>query len=284
MGKVEEGLTSIKARDFLRGYNIAVNEQEVELSLCNIQMAIDSTNMCKSCNGLDQCKQGEAGSFIIPSAYSGRLYFGVCECALVHAKHEAERTARLLQGAFIPPCFSDATLDNYKRNSDNDKAVKAAEYVVSNGEKGLFLHGNTGTGKTRLAASIVNDKIASGKSAVFITFAELISSIKRSFETGNTNEIMELVKSTPFLVLDDLGAERMTAFVSETLFSLINARMNNELQTIITSNYALDKLAERLAIRGKNGQVEDDIPGKRIVSRIMGMCYIVEIGGNDRRM
>ena len=63
---------------------------------------------------------------------------------------------------------------------------------------------------------------------------------------------------------------------------VLHYRSNHELQTIITSNYGLTALAERMMV-GTKGTV-DDVQSQRILSRICGMCYIVEVGGEDFRM
>ena len=73
----------------------------------------------------------------------------------------------------------------------------------------------------------------------------------------------------------------MSEWVGEQVFAIINYRSNHELQTIITSNYGLTALAERMTAATKG--TGDDVQSQRI-SRICGMCYIVEVGGRDFRM
>ena len=73
-----------------------------------------------------------------------------------------------------------------------------------------------------------------------------------------------------YLIIDDIGAEKLTDFVRQTTYYLINEREMNELPLIITSNYGLEQLAE---------QIDD-----RIASRIAGMCEIVKFKGEDKRI
>jgi DNA replication protein DnaC len=73
----------------------------------------------------------------------------------------------------------------------------------------------------------------------------------------------------PVLILDDLGAEKASEWVAETLYILIDDRYGNMKPTVFTSNYSPSELAERL--------------GDRIVSRIMEMCRIIEIKTSDKR-
>ena len=61
-------------------------------------------------------------------------------------------------------------------------------------------------------------------------------------------------------------------------------RYNHGLQTIITANYGLKALAERMVMSGKDRDSGNDVQSRRILSRICGMCHIVEIRGKDFRM
>ena len=74
----------------------------------------------------------------------------------------------------------------------------------------------------------------------------------------------------------------MSEWVGEQVFAILNYRSNHELQTIITSNYGLTALAERMITATKG--TGDDVQSQRILSRICEMCYIVEVGGGDFRM
>ena len=74
----------------------------------------------------------------------------------------------------------------------------------------------------------------------------------------------------------------MSEWVGEQVFAILNYRSNHELQTIITSNYGLTALAKRMTTATKG--TGDDVQSQRILSRICGMCHIVEIGGRDYRM
>ena len=85
-------------------------------------------------------------------------------------------------------------------------------------------------------------------------------------------------------MLDDFGAERTTEWVAEQLFAIINHRYNEQLSTVITSNYDTDELICRMSIIDRSGNVIDSMQGERVMSRICGMCKTVFIGGTDCRL
>ena len=111
---------------------------------------------------------------------------------------------------------------------------------------------------------------------------DFLADIRASFGKNTTTEMMELAREIPCLILDDFGAERITEWVGEQLFCLLNHRYNGGLQTIITSNYSPENIASRLVSVDKTGQ-EDDMQAKRIMSRVFGMCEMVSLAGDDWR-
>ena len=119
---------------------------------------------------------------------------------------------------------------------------------------------------------------------VFANVPDLLMDIRDSFGTGRTAEILRTVQKTPCLVLDDLGAERMSEWVSEQVFAIINYRYNHRLQTIITTNYGLKALSKRMTAVTKGKDSGNDVQSQRILSRICGMCHVVEVSGRDFRM
>ena len=98
---------------------------------------------------------------------------------------------------------------------------------------------------------------------------ELQSSFKK--DDKNPFEIAEeIAKFSGVLVIDDLGAEKMTDFVKQIIYFIINEREQRCLTTIITSNFSLAQLDEHI--------------DSRISSRIAGMCKVIQLSGRDRRL
>ncbi|HZP26506.1 MAG TPA: ATP-binding protein, partial [Dehalococcoidia bacterium] len=122
----------------------------------------------------------------------------------------------------------------------------------------LLLLGNSGMGKTRLAAAIGNYCREAGRQVLFVIVPDLLDHLRSSFDPQNPaayDETFEAVKTVPLLILDDLGAQTSTPWADEKLFQLINHRYNALLPTVITTSYRRDQLDSRLVSRLVDGQV-----------------------------
>ena len=243
----------------------------------------DKRELCRNCDG--NCRQNPKGYYEVVSPASTGLFYSVLVlCEHERARQEQARLSRLIQSGGIPKAYAGKTLGDYITSEANRKAVDVAKWVIEYQDKGALFYGATGTGKTLLAAIVAQEKMKRGISTVFASVPDLLMDIRDSFGTGRTAEILRSVQRAPCLVLDDLGAERMSEWVGEQVFAILNYRSNHELQTIITSNYGLTVLAERMTVDTKGKDHSDDAQSQRILSRICGMCYIVEVGGGDFRM
>lgn len=169
----------------------------------------------------------------------------------------------------VPVDEGKATLENYTRTAENGEAIKHAEYFLDGTHKGLYLHGGVGTGKTRLACSIVNQLWARGVSVRFKRCPELLIQLQPGHD--DTDQVWERMVDVPVLVLDDVGANQGTDFARRQLQAIFDARLDRGHRTIWTSNLDLDDLATFLA---------DD----RLPSRIMGQCRVIELTGKDWRL
>ena len=78
------------------------------------------------------------------------------------------------------------------------------------------------------------------------------------------------------LVLDDLGAEKTSEWVEETMNLIVNSRYNDRRPTVFTSNY--DLLDDRLDPDSLTARV-----GFRMCSRLHEMCEFLETRGADYR-
>ena len=153
---------------------------------------------------------------------------------------------------------------------------------------GLLFTGDNGVGKTHLAVSVLRE-LAEQKGVVgqFWDFHELIREIKSSYdpETKTTElQVLEPVVDADVLLLDDLGAWKMTDWMNDTLFYILNSRYMAKRPTVITTNYQDVTREEALAadpLRRREFLVERI--GQRLRSRLMEMCLVVRVGGSDHR-
>jgi DNA replication protein DnaC len=153
---------------------------------------------------------------------------------------------------------------------------------------GLLFCGDNGVGKTHLAVGVLRELVdAKGARGQFWDFHELIREIKSSYdpETKTTElQVLEPVVETDVLLLDDLGAWKMTDWMNDTLFYILNSRYMAKRPTLITTNYQDVTREEALAadpLRRREFLVERI--GQRLRSRLMEMCLVVRMLGSDHR-
>lgn len=179
----------------------------------------------------------------------------------------------------------NSTFENYKITNKNKKAYDNAKKYVNkliNGEtdKGLFITGTYGVGKTYLASCIANEVTKNKITVVFGTLIQLLDYIKDTYKDSDMSdkEYLNLYSSVDLLIIDDLGKEKPTEWVLEKLFLIVNNRYNNYLPIVITTNYNRNQLRERLCVN-KNYSMVDSI-----ISRLYEMCGGIEIKDEDHRM
>jgi len=266
----------------LRG-NYDLSEEEIRRHREEIAEIERAQERCKGCTG-EVCKQPSQGMIPVVEVHDGRFCHALRRCRHERNRLARLRISRLFASARIPRAYEGDTFADYTVTATNKDAVDAAHMMVADEITGLFLHGEKGTGKTKLAAIIANERARAGSPVLFASVPDLMADIRASFASGGTSERVQAVKNAPFLVLDDLGAEKMTEWVGEQLFCIVNHRYNECLQTVVTSNYNPTQIIRRMATVDRGGNVIDDLQGQRIMSRIYGMCERVEIRGADWRM
>jgi DNA replication protein DnaC len=203
-----------------------------------------------------------------------------CECRSQRLKRGRVRGV----ASVIPPRYRGVSFDRPPvSDMAHDLATKAAvaevsRYVEQLDERldegrGLWLFGDTGTGKTTLAMLVSKAALEAGHSVAIYSLPKLLARIRRTYdsEPGGDSYLafFERLTSVDLLHIDDLGAEKRSDWVLEQLYALINERYESQRSVIVTTNLP-------------EGELEEQI-GARTVSRLSEICDGVPLFGDDRR-
>jgi len=178
---------------------------------------------------------------------------------------------RLRQAGIDEGLYAEMRLDNYVFEDDSLKE-RLYKYLEHPNWRGWGFFGDVGTGKTHLAVGITREMIERySLKAKVISVPEFIASLRDNVMVAGKNQsLMHKYKNIEFLVLDDLGAEKSSEYVVQQMFLLMNHRLVHKKPTIITSNFSLRLISERI--------------DERIASRILQMCRIIILPGGDYRL
>ncbi len=206
---------------------------------------------------------------------------GFCDSKLCSCIKEEMKRIQAIEVNSISPLalstFENFSLDFYSGDNQKNMAKNLShckEYCESfeNKNESLLFVGNTGLGKTHLSLAIANSLIESGKNVIYTSWLNIITVLEREkFQNyGSDANTIDSLIDCDLLILDDLGAEFTTQFVTATLYNILNSRINYRRPTIINTNLSFKELGGRYS--------------DRIVSRIAGNFTTLRFSGEDIRI
>ena len=230
---------------------------------------------CGKCHTPKQCSVRLFGVWqIVPC---------LCSCAKAQADgrraQEAETQRVALIAARRQAAFHGSPMMGWtfakSDNKDKQLMSRMQAYVQHFREfeesgRGLMLYGSVGTGKTFAACCVVNALIDAGYTAKATNAAEIANGL---LGTWNKEDYMAELLECDILLLDDLGIERTTEYMAETLYNVVDGRYRAGRPLIVTTNLTSAQLRE-----------PEGIGQQRIFSRIKERCIPLPVEGEDRRI
>ena len=246
--------------------------------------------ICEKCKGLAFCPYDIPGLYKDASVKDERIVFVYKKCPFKEKQDAEKAYLKNVYSYKMPKEISEASFKKiYKDDSNRLEAIKYLKnfydhYSKVSKVKGLYLYGNFGCGKTYLIAALFNELAKKNVHSTIIYFPEFLRSLKASFNSieNDYNERFDLVKEAPLLLLDDIGAEKLTDWArDEVLGVILQYRMEEHLPTFLTSNLSLKELEMHLQI---TSSATDKVKARRIIERIKYLMNEIEMISVNRRV
>ncbi|MCM3663744.1 primosomal protein DnaI [Mesobacillus subterraneus] len=278
-----------RVKEFLEENAEHITREMLDQSMTKLYEFTNQSKGCKDCKSLEACKnmiQGYEPKLFIRGNYID-IKYDKCKKKVMH--DEQQKHVRLINSIFVPKeilkaSFGDIELDDQGRF----KAIKMAKDFVENyqpgrKQKGMFLHGPFGTGKSYLLGAIANELAQKQVSSLIVYVPEFFREMKNAIGDHTVNDKLEAIKKANVLMLDDIGAETMSSWArDEILGTILQFRMLENLPTFFTSNFDLKGLEHHLT-HSQRGE-EEQLKAARIMERIKYLADPVKVEGKNRRM
>lgn len=273
-----------------KNFVVLLNKLNISDKLaCNYTSKLEKTNCeiqnCKNCKSLSACKNSVTGFVYYPKVLNDKLTFEYRACSYkkknILKKKEDEEKRNTFPKEILNASFKDVDISDKKRA----KVIKFLKNFLDNYtkgyQKGLFLHGNFGCGKSYLIACMINELKKKDVDVYMMYFQTMLTNLKKAMEENTFNELFSEIINTDVLVIDDLGAESITSWGrDEILGNILQYRMDNKLSTFITSNLNMEELEEHLSFSNFKSDV---VKARRIIERIKQLMVDMEMISFNRR-
>jgi len=253
-----------------------LNSEAILKNIVPLSLYKETMEVCSSCDGKKGCL----------SSYENMTATLVYENNEVKLKYVECELAKRINPDNLEVLYYTANEEEIIINDKRSKVFTLMQRFIDSYDsnklnKGFYIYGTYGTGKSFLAYKFAQQLVQRGHKVIFAYYPDLIRQIKNNIGSVEMENLINKVKKAEILFLDDLGAENNTAFVRDDILSpILQYRMNNDLSTFITSNCSLEQLVEHFS--ETNYDIDKNKAG-RIIDRISYLTIPVELKDKNYR-
>ncbi|MBQ6126596.1 MAG: ATP-binding protein [Erysipelotrichaceae bacterium] len=244
-----------------------------------------SRSLCKNCKGLYMCAQPSKGQRLILNRDVVPIEeIEYCDFALTENRKKELRNSYLY--CDVPYDLMDLDLENVSYTDDQKQLyLRLAAVLHQKAEKGLYICGDLGVGKTYLCTALANSLVKKGKKVAFVKVTDFFNKMRSYFnsDSGQIDRDIASLKKAEYLILDDIGSEAVSEFVrDDILFRILDYRLDHSLITLFTSNLTKEELLKHYQYDRR--EKSNLMNAKRLMERIDILTddYVL-MGKNMRR-
>lgn len=280
----KEALKNSDFKELVEKLNLS--SEQLQNYTSSLEVSATEYHNCKKCKSILECKNKIEGLAYLPKVKDNELIFKYKKCKYLKKIEEENNYLKNVSVIGSSVYLKDAKMkDIYTNDKNRFKIISAIKDFIINYPnekhlKGMYLCGNFGSGKTYLLTAMINELAKQDVKSCIVFWPDFLRSLKASFQ-NDYNEKYEIAKRSPILLIDDIGAESITAWGrDEILCPLVQYRMEQKLPTFFTSNLTLEQLKEHLSVT-KEGV--DVIKSGRIIERIKQLTNVEEMVSKNLR-
>ncbi|MDQ0197038.1 primosomal protein DnaI [Neobacillus ginsengisoli] len=272
---------------FLTKHQNLISQQMIDKSLIKLYEYTNQSKECDSCPSLEGCiniMKGYHPELVLTRNTIDVVYE---RCPRKIMDDEKRKNQQLIRSLYVPRDILEASFEDIEGDSGRLDAVdKAAtflmNYEINKKQKGLYLYGKFGVGKSYLLGAIANELAKKRISSMIVYVPELLREMKSAIADSTLNGKIEALKKEPILMFDDIGAEAVSSWTrDEVLGPILQFRMLENLPTFFTSNFDFQELEHHLTY-SQRGE-EEKMKARRIMERIRSLSEPVLVDGPNRR-
>ncbi|MFS0574890.1 primosomal protein DnaI [Sporosarcina sp. 179-K 3D1 HS] len=286
-----EVLESPGVQRFIEEHSDQIDRSVIERSLGKLFEYVSASHKCDKCPNTEGCinvMKGFEPKLVLARGFIDLDYM---KCPNKLIDDERRNISNMIDSMYMPKDvmkarLPDIDLDHHtSRVTVVEEAWKFLNELSSEGnlpERGLYIYGPFGTGKSYVLGALANELANRQIRTVVVYLPEFLREIKQSIQDQTLNEKIDFVKKAKVLMLDDFGAESMSAWArDEVLGTILQYRMAEKLPTFFTSNLNYDELEHHLTYT-QRGEKEA-VKAARLMERIRMISKPVKLDGKNRR-
>lgn len=266
--------------DFIRQQGL--NQDEINRSISKFYEFINERNKFQSQDETYIAK-GYQPVLVMNQGYADVSYLETAELVELRKLEAIKDRIQLIN---MPASLKNVTIADLDRQDENRVGVLLAisDFVkrVGQDNKGIYLYGSFGVGKSYLMAYLANLLSKTHLlSTTMLHYPTFVVDVKNAIQDSTVKEKIDHVKTASVLILDDIGAEQHSSWLRDDVLQVIlQHRMQENLPTFFTSNFSMAEL-ERHFAAGKSG--DETWQAKRVMERIRFLAQEIHLKGVNRR-